>query len=150
MNKWVFLFTLAVGLIGCAGWETKYSRIGELATPATVQPIASPEEIAIYVDEYPAGFIVYSGLVDETVLVEPGSKHKVLGRISVKHGMYGIFLNPLSREEMLSMLRKKASEVGANAIIGVRGLTDKGLFPLIISKRKYSGASGLAVIIFKE
>jgi len=134
-KKTICLFLIICLFCGCAGYHAHYQPIGKISNIKDYEQsvLVAPEEIDIYVQEYPEGFIYEDGIIS----VVEGSKNKILGEINItpKQGgpMMGIvgmlscglmypFLIPsrLRRERAIILLQKRASAQGANAVIGVK------------------------------
>lgn len=152
-RKVVSLILLSIIFVsGCAGWKTSYQQIGRYQPSSEVKETqVNPDDIAIYVQEYPEGFNYQDGLIS----VEKGYEHKIHGDVKVEFkpvntpafmivGLltFGIAAYPmmtppdLTQDEAVKMLQLKAAEAGANAIIGVVLPSDAN---------QLGGARGIAV-----
>ena len=141
--------------------QAKYKEVGEIGSiENVVRAVDKPEDVRLFYANSPAGF----SLKENELKVEDGFEHRILGTISIRYKdghcikMDQFSENP--RNDFFQLMRQKAFEKGANALIYVSselsGDDDREEFKKLCNSRAYSGtqmelsyASGWAVVVVK-
>jgi hypothetical protein len=142
MRSNLVLLASVLALSGCVGWIARYQEVGRMSQASAPVVLVQPSEVEIYVQEIPKGFVVSNG----SLAPAEGTKNRVLGKISVepeKRLQYSTAIKSITREEKITLLKKKASEVGANAVVNA-------YIPSDAKDDLYASAGGIAVIIAKQ
>jgi hypothetical protein len=118
-----FFLVFAVSCAGPVGIKSIYSSVGEYKPDQVYEPIVNdPSQIRIFYDSAPAGFT----LVTNTLSVEEGYNHKILGTIKIDLLPGYCYKEPhITKSTVMKALQEEAYKRGGNAVIFAYSAVDE-------------------------